>query len=170
MASSVCNGYTVKPKEITFGTKKKWSDKIGDLLIFYDRTNQIRKRWAFNTGECLIEVTAWSGLTVFYRYFKLYFLFQYLQNCSVILIATEISRACSSKTAKHLFDENFRRQLLMDGQYGNIVFVCTKNDVLTPTELIRYFNNKFLYGSLSYYFVNLNLRFFLKTRIFVFYW
>jgi hypothetical protein len=59
---------------------------------------------------------------VFYRYFKLYLLFQYLQNCSVILIATEISRACSSKTAKHLFDENFRRQLLMDGQYGNIVF------------------------------------------------
>ena len=99
-----------------------------------------------NRGDCM----------VFYRYFKLYLLFQYLQNCSVILIATEISRACSSKTAKHLFDENFRRQLLMDGQYGNIVFVCTKNDVLTPTELIRYFNNKFLYGSLSYYFVNLN--------------
>ena len=101
---------------------------------------------------------------VFYRYFKLYLLFQYLQNCSVILIATEISRACSSKTAKHLFDENFRRQLLMDGQYGNIVFVCTKNDVLTPTELIRYFNNKFLYGSLSYYFVNLNLRVFFKLE------
>ena len=62
---------------------------------------------------------------------------EYIQNCSVILIATEISRACSSKTAKQLFDENFRRQLLMDGQ--NIAFVCTKNDVLTPTELIREF-------------------------------
>ena len=99
-------------------------------------------------------MTAWSGLTVFYRYFKLYFLFQYIQNCSVILIATEISRACSSKTAKQLFDENFRRQLLMDGQ--NIAFVCTKNDAVTTTELIRYFNNKFQYGSVSYYFVNLN--------------
>jgi hypothetical protein len=27
----------------------------------YDRT---RKRWTFNTGDCLIEVTAWTGLTV----------------------------------------------------------------------------------------------------------
>jgi hypothetical protein len=26
-----------------------------------DRT---RKRWPFNTGDCLIEVTAWAGLTV----------------------------------------------------------------------------------------------------------
>ena len=41
----------------------------GDLLkevqnsyaTFYDRT---RKRWPFNTGDCLIEVTAWAGLTV----------------------------------------------------------------------------------------------------------
>jgi hypothetical protein len=30
--------------------------------IFYHRT---RKRWPFNTGDCLIEVTAWAGLTVF---------------------------------------------------------------------------------------------------------
>ena len=30
--------------------------------IFYDRT---RKRLPLNTGYCLIEVTAWAGLTVF---------------------------------------------------------------------------------------------------------
>jgi len=29
--------------------------------IFYDR---IRNRWIFNTGDCLIEVTTWEGLTV----------------------------------------------------------------------------------------------------------
>jgi hypothetical protein len=29
--------------------------------IFYDMT---RKRWPFNTGGCLIEVTTWAGLTV----------------------------------------------------------------------------------------------------------
>ena len=27
----------------------------------YDRT---RKRWPFNTGDCLIEMTAWTSLTV----------------------------------------------------------------------------------------------------------
>ena len=29
--------------------------------IFYHRT---RKGWPFNTGDCLIEVTTWAGLTV----------------------------------------------------------------------------------------------------------
>ena len=47
----------------TFGTKKKWSYKTGDLLkeIFYDWT---RKGWPFNTGDFLIEVTTWSGFAV----------------------------------------------------------------------------------------------------------
>ena len=30
--------------------------------IFYDR---IRIRWPFNTGDCLIEVTAWAGMTAY---------------------------------------------------------------------------------------------------------
>ena len=30
--------------------------------MFYDRT---RKKWPFNTGDCLIEVTTWTGLTVY---------------------------------------------------------------------------------------------------------
>ena len=30
--------------------------------IFYDRT---RKKCPFNTGDCLIEVTTWAGLTVY---------------------------------------------------------------------------------------------------------
>ncbi|XP_052063102.1 uncharacterized protein LOC127702839 [Mytilus californianus] len=61
----------------------------------------------------------------------------YLKNCSVILVVAEVHRASTSKTAKELLGDNFRRQLLMDGQYGNVAFVCTKNDVLQPSELIR---------------------------------
>jgi hypothetical protein len=34
--------------------------------IFYDST---RKRWPFNTGDCLIEVPTWAGLTVVYIVF-----------------------------------------------------------------------------------------------------
>ena len=41
--------------------------KTGDLLkevrciyIFYGRT---RRRWPFNAGDCLTEVTIWAGLT-----------------------------------------------------------------------------------------------------------
>jgi hypothetical protein len=35
--------------------------------IFYDRT---RERWPFSTGDFLIEVTAWAGLTVVRSKFK----------------------------------------------------------------------------------------------------
>ena len=37
--------------------------------MFYDRT---RKRWHFNAGGCLIEVTACAGLTVFTFYCNLH--------------------------------------------------------------------------------------------------
>ena len=46
-----------------------WPYKTGDLLkrfnsyaIFYERT---RKMWPLITGDRLIEVTTWTGLTVF---------------------------------------------------------------------------------------------------------
>ena len=50
--------------EIAFGTKKKWSFTTGDHLtyeIFYDRK---RKRWPFNTRDCLIEMTASTNICV----------------------------------------------------------------------------------------------------------
>ena len=33
-------------------------------MKFSDST---RKKWPFNTGDCLIEVTAWAGLTVYHN-------------------------------------------------------------------------------------------------------
>ena len=35
------------------------------IEIFYDRT---RKRWPFNTGDCLIKVAALTGLSVFWNF------------------------------------------------------------------------------------------------------
>ena len=46
-------------------TSKK---RLNSYEIFYDRT---RKMWPFNTGDCLIEVTTWAGLTVYYYVFGL---------------------------------------------------------------------------------------------------
>ena len=55
-------------KRPQFEHRKKWSSKTGDPLkkaqfirSFNDRT---RKRWPLNTGDCLLEVTSWEGLTV----------------------------------------------------------------------------------------------------------
>jgi hypothetical protein len=43
-------------KHVTSLKKFNWYE------ISYGRT---RKMWPFNTGDCLIEVNAWAGLTVF---------------------------------------------------------------------------------------------------------
>ena len=49
-------------KEVTFGTKKKWSFKTGDIL------KEVQNMKLFVTGQVkcdlLIQVTAWAGLTV----------------------------------------------------------------------------------------------------------
>ncbi|XP_060079931.1 serine-rich adhesin for platelets-like [Ylistrum balloti] len=62
---------------------------------------------------------------------------EYLKNCTVVWVVAAIHRAINNKTAKDMLGENFRRQLLMDGQYGSVAFICTKSDDLMPSELIR---------------------------------
>jgi len=37
--------------------------RLNSYEIDFDRT---KKGWPLNTGECLIEVTAWAGLTTVY--------------------------------------------------------------------------------------------------------
>jgi hypothetical protein len=55
--------------EVSFGTKKKWLYKTGDLLkevkFTWNFLWQDKKMWPFNTSDCLIEVTSLTGLTLF---------------------------------------------------------------------------------------------------------
>lgn len=61
----------------------------------------------------------------------------YLQNCNQIAIVAPIKRAVDDGTAKELLGEQFKRRLLMDGQYGNVFFICTQTDDLEATETMR---------------------------------
>jgi hypothetical protein len=61
----------------------------------------------------------------------------YLRNCSCIWIVAPIKRAVDDGTAKELLGEQFKRRLLMDGQYGNVSFICTQTDDCEPTEIMR---------------------------------
>ncbi|KAL3860607.1 hypothetical protein ACJMK2_010705 [Sinanodonta woodiana] len=61
----------------------------------------------------------------------------YLKTCSAIWVVSAIHRAIDDKTAQDLLTENFRRQLLMDGQYGSVAFICTKSDQFEKSEIIR---------------------------------
>ncbi|XP_062582804.1 uncharacterized protein LOC134244562, partial [Saccostrea cucullata] len=64
----------------------------------------------------------------------------HLKNCTAVWVVSSIHRAIDEKTAKDLLGENFSRQLLMDGQYGNIAFICTKTDIIKNSEIIRGLN------------------------------
>jgi len=63
---------------------------------------------------------------------------QYLKSCNAVWVVSSIHRAVNDKTARDLLGEHFRRQLLMDGQYGSVSFICSKTDILNPSEIIRF--------------------------------
>lgn len=50
----------------------------------------------------------------------------YMKKCNAVWVVADITRAVDNRTAKDLCGQQFRRQLMMDGQYGSISFVCTK--------------------------------------------
>jgi len=62
---------------------------------------------------------------------------RYLQNCNQIWVVAPIKRAVDDGTAKELMGERFKRRLLMDGQYGNVTFICTQTDDCEATEIMR---------------------------------
>ncbi|XP_067852598.1 uncharacterized protein [Heptranchias perlo] len=61
---------------------------------------------------------------------------EYLKKCDAVWIVANVTRAVDDKTAKDLLDDSLRRQLLMDGQYGRIAFICTKTDSHNVTEIV----------------------------------
>ena len=61
----------------------------------------------------------------------------YLRNADGIWIVASINRAVNDKTAKKMLGEAFRRELLMDGQYGEICFIATQSDVLQRSDIKR---------------------------------
>ncbi|XP_065438349.1 uncharacterized protein LOC101942721 isoform X2 [Chrysemys picta bellii] len=61
---------------------------------------------------------------------------EYLKNCNAVWVVANITRAVDDKTAKEMLSANLRRQLLMDGQYGSLAFVCTKTDSFKVTEIM----------------------------------
>ncbi|XP_062426717.1 uncharacterized protein LOC134137583 isoform X2 [Rhea pennata] len=61
---------------------------------------------------------------------------EYLKNCNAVWVVANINRAVDDKTAKEMLNINLRRQLLMDGQYRRLAFICTKTDAFNISEII----------------------------------
>lgn len=130
-------------------TQKKWAcgfrDKINDFV--YRRGNGslpqtwplIRKvvlhgPWAvLSTGACLVDLPGVRDANAA----RARVAQTYLQNCNLIAVVAPIQRAVDDGSAKELMGEQFKRRLLMDGQYGNVIFICTQTDSCEATEILR---------------------------------
>jgi len=66
---------------------------------------------------------------------------QYLKSCDAVWIVSRIQRAVDDKTARELLGKHFRRQLLMDGHYGSVSFICSNTDILSPSAIIRFLSS-----------------------------
>lgn len=75
-----------------------------------------------NTGACLVDLPGVRDANAARAKVSE----QYLQNCNQIWVVAPIKRAVDDGTAKELLGEQFKRRLLMDGQYGNVSFICTQ--------------------------------------------
>jgi hypothetical protein len=60
----------------------------------------------------------------------------YMQKCTGLWIVAPINRAVDDKSAHKLLGEGFRRQLLMDGGFSSISFICSKSDDISVSEAI----------------------------------
>lgn len=87
-----------------------------------------------STGACLVDLPGTQDANAA----RAKVTADYKKNCHQFFIVSPIKRAVDSEVAKmELFGEQFKRQLLMDGQYGNVSFICTQTDTCEPAEVMR---------------------------------
>jgi hypothetical protein len=130
-------------------TQKKWAgnfrNKINDYVYRKGNGNApqtwplIRRvvvygPWAvLSTGACLVDLPGVRDANAA----RARVAQNYLQNCNMVAVVAPIQRAVDDGTAKELMGENFKRRLLMDGNYGNVMFICTQTDSCEATEILR---------------------------------
>lgn len=86
-----------------------------------------------STGACLVDLPGVRDSNVA----RARVAENYLQHCHYIWIMATIKRAVDDGTAKELLGEQFKRRLLMDGQYCNVRFICTQSDDCESSEVMR---------------------------------
>lgn len=61
----------------------------------------------------------------------------YMKQCTGLWIVAPITRAVDDKAAKSLLGDSFKRQLKLDGTYGNVTFICSKTDDISIQEAVQ---------------------------------
>lgn len=61
----------------------------------------------------------------------------YLAQSNAVFVVAPIKRAVDDKSAKELMGKAFKLQLLMDGNYSNVTFICSSCDDINVTESLK---------------------------------
>lgn len=117
-------------KRKTKTSKKKWATEFRSQInnYVYRKGNgyerqtwplihkvELRGPWhVLSTGACLVDLPGVRDSNAA----RAKVAERYLQNCNHIAIVASIKRAVDDGTAKELMGEQFKRRLLMDGNYG----------------------------------------------------
>ncbi|EFW99113.1 hypothetical protein CMQ_5534 [Grosmannia clavigera kw1407] len=60
---------------------------------------------------------------------------RYISRCAAIWIVSPITRAVDDREARELLGRSFRRQLVLDGTYSSLSFICSKTDDISVREV-----------------------------------
>jgi hypothetical protein len=65
----------------------------------------------------------------------------YIKQCASIWVFSDIVRAATDKTANDLWDESFRRHLVLDGMCSAVTFICTKTDIIDKESALSEYDD-----------------------------
>lgn len=60
---------------------------------------------------------------------------RYISQCAATWIVSPITRAVDDREARELLGRSFRRQLVLDGTYSSLSFICSKTDDISVREV-----------------------------------
>ena len=106
----------------------KWSFKTVDLLkevqfiwfFFYDRTRLSRH---FNIGDCLIEVTAWAGLTLLISIILTYVIWMHVVDNTAMLQLSSVLTAMWALKCDEV-SHNFLHRLIFEEIHSCVHSIC----------------------------------------------
>ncbi|KAI5816791.1 hypothetical protein BZA77DRAFT_263802 [Pyronema omphalodes] len=126
-----CRFYKALQKYVDSGEKQKLSQTKNMQLWPLIRVVRIfTKSEVLKTGACIVDLPGVHDVNAA----RAAVAEGYIQNCTGLWVVAPITRAVDEKSAHKLMGEGFRRQLLMDGGFSSISFICSKADDISVSE------------------------------------
>ena len=120
---------------ISLGIDDSGTEKVSNMMEFWPLIRVVRlyvKHAALENGAIIVDLPGSHDSNAA----RAAVAAQYMRECTGLWIVSPSSRAVSDKAAKNLLGDSFKRQLLMDGSYNAVTFICSKTDQIGIQEAL----------------------------------